>query len=50
MTDDKMLYYALCAPLEDAVALLDQGDVATAKKLLQRMLEQTKARLRESGL
>ena len=40
-------FLMLCGPLEDAIDLIDDGKVTSARALLERMLDQ--ARRRRSG-
>lgn len=38
MTDNELDFCILCAPLADAVELLDEGDTAGARAIMQRVL------------
>lgn len=38
MTDEELLFCTLCAPLADAIDLIDSGEPECARALLQRLL------------
>ena len=42
MTDDELLFYSLCGPLEDAIELIDEGQLDQAKALLGRTLQRAR--------
>ncbi|MCI2056038.1 MAG: hypothetical protein LKJ86_02720 [Oscillibacter sp.] len=48
MSDEELCYFALCAPLEDAVDLIDAGKPQQAKILLQRILAQAKEQMKKN--
>jgi len=48
MTMEELRYFTLCAPLEDAINLIDAGKTAAARALLDRMLAQARKQLDEA--
>ncbi len=47
MTEEELLFCTLCGPLQDAVELIDKGQLDTAKALLCRILKQAQNMLEE---
>lgn len=43
MKEETLLFLTLCAPLQDAIDLIDAGELDRAKALLRRTLDRAKA-------
>ena len=42
LTESELSFFLLCAPLEDAIQMIDAGQSDRAKALLERILKQAK--------
>lgn len=49
MRYEEIQFCALCAPLEDAIDMIDAGRLDAAKALLERVLEQARRLAREKS-
>ena len=50
MTEEELKYCALCGPLEDAIEMIDRGQLEAAKALLERILVQARRMARKDPL